>query len=51
MNKLHANGQRWVPIIDPIIHIKEGYVPYDSGIKEDIFIKDITGKPYVAQVL
>eukprot|EP00884_Botryococcus_braunii_P003098 jgi/Botrbrau1/1278/Bobra.0163s0061.1 len=50
VDKLHANGQRWVPIIDPIIHIKPGYVPYDSGIKEDIFIKDITGKPYVAQL-
>lgn len=50
VDKLHANGQRWVPILDPIIHIKKGYAPYDEGIKEDIFVKDITNNPYVAQV-
>ena len=39
-----------VPILDPQIHIKEGYAPYDEGIKEDVFVKDITGGNYVAQV-
>ena len=47
---LHSRGQRWVPILDPCIHIRKGYAPYDSGIAQDVFIKDITGKPYVGQV-
>ncbi len=47
---LNKNGQRWVPIIDPPIHIKPGYAPYDSGIAQDVFVKDITGNPYVGQV-
>ena len=47
---LNKNGQRWVPILDPPIHIKPGYAPYDSGIAQDVFVKDITGNPYVGQV-
>ena len=48
---LNKNGQRWVPILDPPIHIKPGYAAYDSGIAQDVFIKDITGNNYVGQVL
>jgi hypothetical protein len=47
---LSKNGQRWVPILDPPIHIKPGYASYDSGIASNVFITDITGKPYVGQV-
>ena len=47
---LNKNGQRWVPILDPPIHIKPGYAAYDSGIAQDVFIKDITGGNYVGQV-
>ena len=50
LNRIRAQGQRWVPILDPPIHIRKGYEPYDSGIKEDVFMKDISGKPYVGQV-
>ncbi len=50
MNRIKAQGQRWVPILDPNIHIRKGYAPYDSGIKQDIFMKDVSGKPYVGQV-
>ena len=50
MDLLHQRGQRWVPILDPCIHIRKGYAPYDSGIARDVFIKDVTGKPYVGQV-
>ena len=46
---LHEHGQRWVPILDPCIHAHSGYVPYDEGIAQDLFIKDITGKPYLGQ--
>ena len=50
MAQLNKNGQRWVPILDPPIHIKPGYAAYDSGIAQDVFVKDITGHPYVGQV-
>ena len=50
LSRLKAQGQRWVPILDPCIHIKKGYAPYDAGIKEDVFMKDVTGKPDVGQV-
>ena len=50
MAQLNKNGQRWVPILDPPIHIKPGYAAYDSGIAQDVFVKDITGRPYVGQV-
>lgn len=38
------------PIVDPQTHIRQGYPPHDSGIQEDIFIKDVTGQPFVGQV-
>ena len=48
--RIRAQKQRWVLILDPPIHIKKGYYPYDSGIKNNVFMQDITGKPYVGQV-
>lgn len=51
MALLNENGQRWVPIIDPPIHIKPGYESYDTGIAQDVFVKDITGNPYIGQVM
>ena len=38
-----------VPILDPQIHIHQGYAPYDQGIAQSIFIKDMTGQPYNGQ--
>lgn len=32
------------------MHIRQGYPPYTLGIKEGVFIKDVTGSPYVGQV-
>ncbi|CAL8465182.1 g4717 [Coccomyxa elongata] len=40
-----------VPILDPQIHMKQGYAPYDEGIKQDVFVKDVTGNNYVGQSL
>ena len=48
--RLTAQKQRWVMILDPPIHIRKGYYPYDSGIKDNVFLMDISGKPYVGQV-
>lgn len=39
-----------VPILDPQVHIKEGYEPYDTGIQQNVFVKDIAGGNYVGQV-
>ena len=47
---LRRQNQRWVPILDPNIHVNKGYAAYDSGIARDVFVKDITGHPYVGQV-
>lgn len=49
MAKLHARGQHWVPILDPGIHIRAGYAPYDSGVAQDVFLRDISGGYYVGQ--
>ncbi len=49
--KLDAAGQRWVPILDPPIHVQPGYAAYDSGIADDVFLKDITGRPFTGQVI
>ena len=38
------------PILDTQTHIRQGYPPHDSGIQEDVFIKDVTGQPFVGQV-
>jgi hypothetical protein len=36
--------------LDPQIHINPGYAPYDSGMQQGVFIKDISGNPYTGQV-
>lgn len=50
VSKLHANGQKFVPILDPVIHVRKGYAPYDSGMAAGVFVRDQTGAPYVAQL-
>ena len=40
-----------MPILNPGIHNRQGYAPYDQGLAQDVFVKDITGKPYVGQVM
>ena len=37
-------------LLDPPIHIKKGYKAYDSGIRDNVFLLDVTGQPYVGQV-
>eukprot|EP00599_Poterioochromonas_sp_BG-1_P003588 CAMPEP_0173147580 /NCGR_PEP_ID=MMETSP1105-20130129/9218_1 /TAXON_ID=2985 /ORGANISM="Ochromonas sp., Strain BG-1" /LENGTH=872 /DNA_ID=CAMNT_0014062089 /DNA_START=184 /DNA_END=2799 /DNA_ORIENTATION=+ len=50
VNKLHANGQHFVPIVDPGIMTYAGYDAYEKGLKYDIFIKDLQGNNYLGQV-
>ncbi|KAF9900326.1 hypothetical protein EC991_007481 [Linnemannia zychae] len=47
---LNNHNQSMVLIIDPGIPIAPGYEPYDTGMKEDIFIKTLTGKPIEGRV-
>ena len=30
--------------------MQEGYAAYEQALAQDVFIKDITGKPYTGQV-
>lgn len=50
VDKLHETGRRFVPILDPGIAVEPGYKPYDEGIKRGVFIRDITGEPYIGEV-
>lgn len=50
VEKLHGRGQRWVPIVDPGIKVEPGEAAYDDGIAKDVFLKDVTGQPYIGQV-
>jgi alpha-glucosidase len=47
-----AQGMRTVLITD--LHIKKdpgrGYAPYDSGIKQDVFVKNVDGSVFVGKV-
>eukprot|EP01034_Spumella_vulgaris_P026326 gene26326-32892_t len=47
---LHAKGMHFVPIIDPGIAIIKGYEAYERGIREDLFIKDVSGAYSMGQV-
>ena len=50
VERLHNSSRRFVPILDPGIPVLPGYRPYDEGIEQDIFIRDITGQPYIGEV-
>jgi len=50
VDNLHANGQHFVPIIDPGIMVYSGYSAYETGVELDVFVKDITGNYYLGQV-
>jgi lysosomal alpha-glucosidase len=36
---LHVNGQHYINIIDPAISKTPGYLPYDEGLVNNVFIK------------
>ncbi len=63
VNQLHSDGMKFVPIIDPGIMVYSGYPAYENGkflkifslnfilgLKQDIFVKDISGSNYLGQV-
>ena len=50
VERLHNSSRRFVPILDPGIPVLPGYKPYEEGIERDIFIRDVTGQPYIGEV-
>lgn len=47
---LKERGIKIVPIIDAGVKIEKDYDIYEEGIKNDYFVKDENGKPFVAAV-
>ncbi|XP_017791091.1 PREDICTED: lysosomal alpha-glucosidase-like [Habropoda laboriosa] len=54
VNEIHSRGMHYIPLIDAGVSGSEcngTYLPYDEGVKDDIFIKDeATGRPFVGKV-
>jgi len=50
VDQLHDNGQHFVPIVDPGIMVNENDATYQNGMKEGVFIRDVTGEYYLGQV-
>ncbi|TIC03625.1 hypothetical protein E3Q18_00081 [Wallemia mellicola] len=54
VNKLHARGQKFVPIVDNAIPITRNesdvYDFYTEGHEQDVFIKNQNGTEYIGQV-
>ncbi|XP_011882286.1 PREDICTED: lysosomal alpha-glucosidase-like [Vollenhovia emeryi] len=54
VEEIHSVGMHYIPLIDAGISASEdngSYLPYDEGIKQDIFVKDGTSsKPFVGKV-
>ncbi|KAF9296133.1 hypothetical protein BGZ74_010460 [Mortierella antarctica] len=47
---LAATNRSMVLIVDPGIPVEPGYGPYDSGMAQDVFIKNKAGKPFEGRV-
>ncbi len=41
-----ASGQHFVPIIDPGIGLTPGYEAYERGLREQLFVRDVTGESF-----
>ena len=46
VSKLHQAGQRYVMMLDPGIHRKGGYEPFETGSDSDVFHKAADGSYY-----
>jgi len=46
VGRLHQAGQRYVMMLDPGIHRKGGYEPFENGVKSEVFLKVADGSLY-----
>ena len=49
-NYLHERGFKSVWMVDPGVKIEKGYSVYDEGTKNDVWVKDKSGKDYHGDV-
>jgi len=49
LDEIHAQGMKYIVLIDPGIAVNNSYGVYQRGMERDIFIK-LDGEPYLAQV-
>ena len=47
VSTLHSRDQRYVLILDPAIHNRKGYLPYQRGQEKDVFLKHADGTDYL----
>ncbi|CAH2052908.1 unnamed protein product [Thlaspi arvense] len=47
---LHDSGFKAIWMLDPGIKQEEGYSIYDSGSKNDVWVKQADGKPFIGEV-
>jgi hypothetical protein len=50
VDKLHSQGQKWVPLHDAAIAKQKGYKAYEEGSRANVWVKDMHGHPYLGQV-
>ncbi|KAL7639020.1 UNVERIFIED_CONTAM: hypothetical protein RMT77_010554 [Armadillidium vulgare] len=53
VHELHSKGMHYVIMTDPGISGSEepgGYLPYDLGVKEDVFVKNSTDQIFIGKV-
>ncbi|XXG78098.1 hypothetical protein AAC387_Pa08g2114 [Persea americana] len=50
VDDLHGIGFKAVWMLDPGIKCEEGYLVYDSGSENDVWIQKADGKPYIGEV-
>lgn len=50
VDTLHANGQKFMMIVDPGIKIDDTYSPYVRGLDLDVFVRKEDGDLYLGQV-
>ncbi|GLJ21746.1 hypothetical protein SUGI_0405690 [Cryptomeria japonica] len=48
IDQIHANGQKYVVIVDPGINVNSTYATFQQGMTLDVFIKH-DGEPFVGQ--
>lgn len=50
IGQLAKQGQHYVVIIDPAIQNRTGYAPFESGIQQDVFVRQSSGAVFIGKV-